>query len=177
MPESTDRSLSMLAAALEKEEFGRDFYVKAARECANELGKEIFGILMKEEGVHIARIKLLYDSLSGGSAWSGDWKSHKGTNENLQKLFRDRMTALGTGIKADTGDIEALDLGMDFEQGAIKFYAEHLPLAADDLERAFVEAMVLEERTHYSTLADIRLFLTDPESYYAEVERHGLDGA
>ena len=37
--------------------------------------------------------------------------------------------------------------------------------------------MVKEERTHYATLSDIKLFLTDPESYYTEIERHGLDGA
>ncbi len=177
MPESTERSLSMLAAAIEKEEFGRDFFAKAVSDCKNELGKEIFRTLLKEEGVHIARIKQVYDALSTGSGWSTEWKALKGTNENLQQLFRDRLAKLGTGVKGDTGDIEALDLGMEFEQGAIKFYEEHLPSASDDLERAFVETLIKEERTHYATLADIKQFLTNPESYYTEMERHGLDGA
>ncbi len=177
MPESTDRSLYMLATALEKEEFGRDFYAKAFKECKNDLGKDIFRTLLAEEGVHIARIRRIYESLSAGKAWSDDWRSLKGTNDDLQKLFRERMSALGSVITADTGDLEAVNLGIEFEQGAIKFYEDQLGHASEGLERRFVEAMSKEERTHFATLSDIKLFLTDPESYYTELERHGLDGA
>ncbi|MEW6352168.1 MAG: ferritin family protein [Thermodesulfobacteriota bacterium] len=177
MPGSTERSLSMLAAALEKEEFGRDFFAKAMNDCKNELGKDIFRTLLKEEGVHIARIKHIYDALAAGRAWSDEWKSYKGTDENLQRLFRERLESLAPGASADTGDIEAINLGLEFEQGAIKFYEAHLPSASDDLERAFVQTLIKEERTHYATLSDIKLFLTNPESYYTELEHHVLDGA
>lgn len=177
MAEEGNRSLRMLASALEKEQRGLEFYKTAESKCANELGKDIFRMLAAEERVHIARIKQIYGSLEGGKSWPGDWKSHKMENENLQKLFRERMAGLGPKIRAETGDLEALDVGIEFEQGAINFYEQELPRASDPLEREFIEQMIWEERTHYRSLSEIKQYLTDPESWFAEMERHGLDGA
>jgi rubrerythrin len=177
MAEDTDRSLQMLATALEKEEKGRDFYEKAASTCANELGKEIFGVLTVEEGIHIQRVKEIYDSLKGAKSWTGDWKKYTLPNENLQELFRERMIKLGPKVNAETGDLEAVDIGMGFEQGAIEFYEEELTKAEDPLEREFIERMIQEERSHFASLSDMKLYLTNPQSWLAEVERHGLDGA
>ncbi len=70
MAEGSERSLQMLAAALEKEEKGREFYRDAAAKCSNDLAKEIFRILTSEEGVHITRIKQIYTALEGGKKWS-----------------------------------------------------------------------------------------------------------
>ena len=36
------------------------------------------------------------------------------------------MASQASEIKADTGDLAAVDLGMEFEQGAIKFYEDQL---------------------------------------------------
>ena len=177
MAEGVDRSLQMLATALEKEERGRDFYIKATSTCVNELGKEIFRMLTKEEAVHISRVKAIYEALEGGKAWSADWKTHKMENEDLEKLFRDRILTQGSKVTSQTGDLEALDVGLEFEQGAINFYEDALKKATEPLEREFVEAMIREERSHYAALSDIKHYLTDPASWHAEMERHGLDGA
>ncbi|MCA1961261.1 MAG: ferritin family protein [Desulfomonile sp.] len=177
MTETGDRSLKMLAAALEKEVRGRDFYVKAVATCTNELGRDIFRILTAEEGVHIRRVKEIYEGLSGGKPWSGEWKNYRMENENLQALFRKRMRNLGSKIKADTGDLEALDIGLKFEQGAIDFYKKELGKATDPLEQEFIEVMIREEQSHYASLADVKLYLMNPESWYIETERHTLDGA
>ena len=61
MPEIADRSLAMLAAALEKEEFGRDFYAKAYKESQNELGRTVSGPV-SGGGYSIARIKRIYEA-------------------------------------------------------------------------------------------------------------------
>jgi len=177
MAEEGSRSLQMLASALEKEQRGLEFYKTAESKCANELGEDIFRMLAAEEGVHITRIKEIYTSLEGGKAWPGDWKSHKMENENLQKLFRERMAGLGSKVGAETGDLEALNVGIELEQGAINFYEQELTRASDQLEREFIEQMIREERSHYQSLSEIKQYLTDPESWFAEMERHGLDGA
>ena len=44
-------------------------------------------------------------------------------------------------------------------------------------EKKFLERMIQEERTHHSTLTDMKLYLSDPSSYFIETEKHGLDGA
>ncbi len=177
MTEAGNRSLQMLATALEKEERGRDAYLKAVSTCTNDLGKEMFRMLAADEGVHITRVKQIYEGLKRGKTWTDQWKSRKLENENLEALFRDRMARLGKAVKAETGDLEAVDVGMGFEQGAIAFYEQELKAATDPPEREFLDAMIREERSHFAALADVKLFLTNPDSWYIEHEHHRLDGA
>ncbi len=140
MEESCERCLAMLSTALEKEEKGRDFYKDAVDKCGTELGKELFRSLMIDEGVHIQRIKQIYESLHGGQPWSDDWQSIKGINEDLQKLARQRINDLGSQIKAETTDLDALEIGIKMEQGAINFYEEQLKKATHDLKKNSLNA-------------------------------------
>ena len=176
MAEGGERSLKMLAAAMEKEERGRAFYAEAVDKCSNELGKQIFRTLAAEEGIHLKRVKEIYEALKAGKSWSGDWRAHTQDNEDLEKLFKERMAAQGTKITADTGDLEAVEIGLEFEQGAVKFFEQALTEAVEPLEKEFIELMIREERSHYESLADVKLFLTDPESWFSASEHHGLDG-
>jgi rubrerythrin len=177
MGEQSERSLKMLATALEKEKKGRDFYIESTEKCTNQLGKDIFRMLTSEEGVHITRIKDIYSALQGGKPWSAEWKSHQPDNENLQELFRKRMRDLGTNVTSNTGDVEAIEVGLKFEQSAIDFYEQELTKAVEPLEKQFIETMIKEERVHYGSLADVKQFLTEPELWMAEMEHHTLDGA
>jgi rubrerythrin len=177
MTTGDDRSLRMLAAALKKEEAGRDFYKEASEKCSNEIGKELFNILVVEEGIHIKRVKQIYDSLRGGSAWTEGWRSFEGVNETLQKVIRERINNLGPKIPVIEKDLEAVEIGMQMEQGSIKFYEEELPKATEALEKEFIKRMIAEEHTHYASLADLKLYLSDPESWFTEKEGPTLDGA
>lgn len=177
MAERSEPAFKMLAAAIEKEQQAIDFYKEAARKCSDPLGKDIFEMLTTQEGVHIARIKELYTDLESKGAWTSSWKDHKQENDNLQQLFRTRMAETEPKAKGSTGDIEALTVGMEMEQGAIDFYFKELDRAEDPTEREFIQRMIREERSHYGALADIRLYLSNPESWHVEMERHVLDGA
>lgn len=172
-----DRSLSMLAAALEKEEKGRDFYKEASEKCRNELGRELFQTLMVEEGVHIKRIKQIYEGLHGGGSWTEEWKSFRGVNEALQSVIRHRISTLGTKAESVAGDLEAVEIGISMEQSSIYFYEKELAKATDTLEREFIKKMIEEERIHFASLEDVKLYLTNPESWFTEKERPLLDGA
>lgn len=176
MTHHNEAILGMLAAALEKEERGRDFYKKASESCVDKLGKDMFRSLMIDEGAHISRIKEIYAELQGGKQWSDQWKKFKLENADLQKLFQDRMQKLGPRVKGETGDIEALGIGIEMEQGAVNFYQDSLAKATDSMEKEFCELMLVEERKHFAALQDLKLYLQDPESWYAELERHGYDG-
>ena len=177
MAEGSERSLQMLAAALEKEDKGREFYRDAAAKCTNDLAKEIFRILTSEEGVHITRIKVIYSALEGGKSWSQEWKAHKQENADLQSLLRERSRKLESSVKGETSELKAVDIGIGMEEGSIKFYSDQLAKAVDPLEKEFVDQMIGEERSHLRSLEDLKLFLTNPDSWYIEKEHHGLDGA
>lgn len=177
MEDWCDRTLQMLAIAIEKEEKGRDFYKDAVAKCANELGKQIFRSLMADEGVHIQRLKQIHEQIYKRKAWSEDWKACRVENEDLNKLVRERIAKLGPKVKAESGDLEALEIGIQMEQGAITFYEERLGKASESLERDFVQHMIAEERRHFAALEDLKLYFTNPESWFIEKEHHVLDGA
>jgi rubrerythrin len=68
-------------------------------------------------------------------------------------------------------------MARDFEVRSIAFYENHLAQATDPLEQAFLKQMVQEEKSHYQALQDTHYYLTDPEGWFMEKERAGLEGA
>ena len=177
MPKSLERALQMLSTALEMEKKGKDFYEKAVTECQNEPGRVMFQMLMKDERIHMDRILQVHESLKKGDPWPEDWKSIKPDHEDLSAFFGKMASAHGTTITATTNDLEALDVGIDFESRAVAFYQDHLEASEDPLERAFIEQMIAEEKGHYAALSDMKLYLSDPSTWFAEQEHSGLDGA
>jgi len=176
MTHHDDRAMSMLAAALEKEEKGRDFYKKASENCVNPLGREIFRTLMVDEGAHVKRVKEIFGALTKGEKWDTNWKNYKVENEDLQKLFRKRIQTVGSRVDGDNSDVEAISIGIEMEQGAIEFYEDQLSKASDPLEKEFAPIMISEERGHYGALKDLKMYFENPESWFAEKERGLLDG-
>lgn len=167
----------MLNLALQKEEKGRQFYQEAAAKCASEVGKEMFRSLMADEGVHIKRIKEIFTTLQKGHGWNSDWRKLQIENEDLRSLVKDRMTRLGPKVKPESRDLNAVNIALEMEQGAITFYDDQLAKASDPLEKDFIIQMIAEERTHFAALEDVKMFLESPEAWFAEKERSGLDGA
>ena len=177
MAENNDRAVRMLTAALNLEKKGRAFYEEASTTCGNPLGREIFQMLMKDEVVHMDRIRKIYESLNAGEPWSTAWKEMKVKNRDLRKLFKEWTTRHGGAAGADAGDIEALDVGIDLEGKAVSFYQDHLVGAKDKIECAFIELMIAEERHHYKALTDMKQYLSDPDAWFLESERGAMDGA
>jgi len=173
----SERALKMLSTALEMEEKGYKFYHKFVAECGIGVAGQIFKLLMEDELVHIQRIKSIYEFLNGGGGWSDEWKLKAEAHENLGQVFRDLAKEYGANISCSTSDLEALNIGLDFEKKAMQFYNEHLRSAQDELEREFLEAMIHEESRHYDLLDDMKFYLTDPDHWFMEKSRSGLDGA
>jgi rubrerythrin len=166
----------LLAVALEKEIKGRDFYRDAMQKSTNELGKELFRSLSVDESVHIDRIKKIYAALTGGQVWPTDWKSLHVENEDLNKLTRTRIEQFGKNMAPDMSDVEAINIGVQMEQTAIKFYEEQLEKAADPIEKEFATQMIAEERSHFAALESLKEFFSNPAGFYLELEKPALEG-
>ena len=176
MTNGQDRSLQMLSEALQLEKKGEEFYKQAVATCQNDLGREIFRMLMKEEGLHMDRILKIYNSLKEGQTWSEDWKSMKSDHKDLRVLFREMASEHGTKITVNTIDLDALNVGIDLEWRSIAFYKKNLTKAQDSIERDFIEQMIREENSHHAVLSDMKLYLADPTGWFFEHEHTGLDG-
>ena len=177
MTNGQDSSLQMLSEALELEKKGEAFYKQAVSTCQNDLGREIFRMLMKDEGLHMDRILKIYNSLKAGQTWSEDWKSITPDHKDLGVLFREMASAHGKSITANTSDLDALNMGIDLELRSISFYKKSLTKAQDSIERDFIEQMIGEENSHHAVLSDMKLYLADPAGWFFEHEHTGLDGA
>ncbi|MBU2548594.1 MAG: ferritin family protein [Proteobacteria bacterium] len=176
MSETSDRSKKMLATALEMEERGKAYYEKAALATKNEVGRGVFKMLAEYEVEHMERIKEIYSVLSGGQGWSESLVSF-GLATDLGAVFRKLAEAQREHVRAATSDVEAMSVGVRFESASVKFYEDQLSRAGDLLERRFLELMVAEERGHLNLLSDLRFYYMDPEAWFMEKERAGLDGA
>jgi rubrerythrin len=172
-----DTAMKMLGAALEMEARGREFYEQAIGKCGNRLGRDIFAKLRDDEIVHQDRIRAIYRSLEGGTPWSEDWKKMKAGAAGLGSLFRDLAKKEGKNIRADTGDIEALEVGITLESRSVEFYQDHLEAAGDPLEREFTAQMVAEEKSHFDLLVDMKYYFSDPAGWFEEKEKIHVDGA
>jgi rubrerythrin len=177
MSSVSESSLVMLDKALEMEKKGKDFYEGAVGRSKNEMGREIFQTLKHDEDVHIARIVDIYGNLTKGNAWNSDWKAKKFSHGDLTLFFSDLARKHRAETTVDVGDVEALDIGIDFELRSVAFYEQSLAGAKEALERDFVQRMIVEEKSHHKILEDAKLYLTDPSSWFREQERGGLDGA
>lgn len=177
MLSESDRCLKMVAAALEDEEKGIALYENAVAVCNLELATEIFQMLLAQERDHIKRLKAIYSSLQSGEAWSDLWKYENVEDEDLREFFEDQITQSVHKIKAKSGDLQTLEIGITMEQESIEFYENHLQNATDSLEREFLTFLIDQERVHFAVLQDLKLFFSDPESWFIEKERHAMDGA
>ncbi|MDH3346117.1 MAG: ferritin family protein [Kiritimatiellaceae bacterium] len=171
-----DRAIKMLATALDMEKKGETFYEKAMNECKTEPGKGIFRMLMADEIIHYKRIKKIYDSLEAGLDWADEWKLLEVKTKQLGTFFKKITDKHGSDIKSETTDLEAMDVGIDLELQAVKFYEAHLTKATDQTEREFLMRMISEERGHYRALSDMKFYLIDPVSWFRDKERTGLEG-
>jgi rubrerythrin len=163
----------MLAKAMEMEKKGKDYYDKAVKDTKNEMGKKIFKMLGEDETKHQQRIKEIYDKISGGNPFPED-KVVK-----IEEEFNpDRLKQLFVDInKADPNDIEALKMGIKFEETAVNYYEKYLPEAKDKMEKRFIKEMISEEKSHHKALVEMHYYFTDPEAWMMERERVSLDGA
>lgn len=177
MAEPDKNAIEMVGTALEMEEKGKAFYAKALAECKNELGRDIFTKLRADEDVHIERIREIYESLTEGKGWTDAWKSRKVEDLGLKEIFRKLAQKHGEKIDMSTGDLEALEIGMEFEQKAVAFYEKHFNASSDEMEKEFTRMMIEEERGHYAALADTKFYIENPEAWFEEKGRSLLDGA
>lgn len=169
-------ALNMLETALEMEMKGQDFYKKAVDSCHDKLGKEMFNFLLHEEVVHVKRIRMIFEDIKQGRDLTNGWKSVSPRANGLESFFGDLITKHSSKSDVCTDDIKALDVGIDFETKAIKFYTQELLLTKNDLMKEFVQMMMLEEQKHLEILEDMKMYLVDPEGWNAKIDRLDFSG-
>jgi rubrerythrin len=172
---SIEANLQALEKALQLEIDGMAFYRKASNSAQNTVTKEMFAYLADAEVTHMDRIKHISDSLNMTGNWSKaeQDQGHAGIKEVFSRLARKNKDSLAPAAT----EMQALDTGLDLEVKSIDFYTIQFGKAGDANEKAFYSSLIEEEESHFRILKDMKFYLEQPDAWFIEHERHGLDGA
>ncbi len=176
MDKKTQDRIKALEVALNNEARERDFYLKHRERTTNPHGKRMFATIANDESEHYQRILGLSKKLKEEGKWPETIPIQvKGTEIKavVQKLVDD----VDTKSKADTNDIKAVEIAIDFEAKGEKFYRDLASTVENPMEKKFYEFLSAIEREHFLSLKDTSDYFQDPAGWYRVKERHHIDGA
>lgn len=170
------KTFEALQAAIKFEEDGRAFFLAANGKTKEKFGKSIFLSLADAELDHIERIKAIYESLSKIGEWP-DTPSLFSPKRPLKNIFEEAMEEINWNVKPTTGEMEAVNLGIQYEVKGLKLYTDLSNSATHWLEKKFYTQLGNEERGHMLLLKDVESYYADPVHWFSAKERSHWDGA
>jgi len=172
---SNDINKDVLSNAIKFEEDGRKLYLECADKTEHQWGKSLFLSLADDEVMHIERLKETFNKLSISEKFTGA-PLPLAADKQWKNIFEKAKGTIDSVVKASTSDIDALQLGIDFEERGMKYYSKLSEESKNPLEKKFYRILAQEENRHFLILKDSHEMLTDPASWFEKTEKIGLDG-
>ena len=167
MIEEIDTALAILKRAMQVEQEGREFYMKAAQTTRDEKGQKTFRALASDEENHLRLIKRQHDALTSESMWISS-PEVKPVQIDLDKpLFPEGKEALDKTVTAKSSDSDALLFGLDIETKSFDMYRRAAVGTADALCKAVFEFLAGEEKGHFDILMMRYEYLAGPIGWSA----------
>ena len=175
MSSSTEKRIKALEVALNNESRERDFYLKHAERTSNSFGKLMFQSIAKDENEHFLKIRELHQKLKEKGKWP-ETIPLKVKGVDMKAVLKKVIASVEKSAEADTDDVEAVKIAIDFESKGEKFYSDLRDSVDDPIERQFYGMLASMEREHRLSLEDTYDYFKDPEGWYRMKEKHNLDG-
>jgi rubrerythrin len=145
LSENRKETLDAIMRALEIEKETFDYYTRAEQKTFDPGGKRIFRWLAKTEEVHYMKLSELYSSLEEG----GRWVFYGGSTISLEAEEPGEKQ-----VGFTTGDLEALEIGMDIEKKGIAYYDELALKTGDPDGKKMLLKLREEEVEHLRVITD-----------------------
>ena len=171
-----DKRMNALAFALENEEKEREFYLDQARKTKNMAGKNMFKQIADEEKEHYEMLKKLHEKWEQQKKWPATIPL-KVSGSAVKQVLRSMAGKKSARIAGTEDDLKAIRTAIDFEARGVALYSKLEKQSTDPKEKAFFSMLAGVEREHLLSLRETEEFLSDPASWFANVERPTLDGA
>jgi rubrerythrin len=168
-------NLNALNVALDNEMREREFYLKNAERTKNPVGKAMFTQIADEELEHYERLKEIHEKWQKNETWP-ETVPLKVKNTIVKDILKESLEKADAMAEKDDDDLKAIQTAIDFESKGVSHYAHLRDSVFDPKEKEFFNLLSTIEHEHYLSLKDTEEYLTDPASWYAKTERHGLDG-
>ncbi len=176
MDEKTRERIKALETALNNEQWEKEFYLKHAQRTSNALGKAMFESIAADEDEHYQRLLQLHTTLEKEGKWP-ETIPLKVKDTQVKDVLKKFVESIDTGKKADTSDMEAVEIAIEFETKGEAFYNKLEKSSDNEQEKQFFKLLASMEREHRLSLEDTYEFFRDPEGWYRMQEGHTLDGA
>ena len=161
---------------MENEEKEREFYLANARRTKNMAGKNMFKQIADEEKEHYEVLKALHDKWEKQKKWPATvpLAVKKSLAGSILQAMSGKKSARITGSE---DDLKAVRTAIDFEARGVALYTKLEKESTDPKEKEFFNLIASVERDHLLSLRDTQEFLTDPATWYQNMEKPMLDGA
>lgn len=170
------KTFEALQAAIKFEEDGRTFFLAASEKTEEKFGRSTFLGLADAELDHIQRIRAIYESLSRTGQWP-DTPALFSAKRPVKNIFQEAITEIDQNVKPITGELEAVKLGIQYEEKGLKLYTDLSHAASHWLEKKFYNQLGNEERGHMLLLKDMEAYYNDPVHWFSAKEKSHWDGA
>jgi len=159
-----------LNTAIQFERDGFDFYTGAATKAVSDLAKAVFESLAQDELRHIGFLK----TLSAGEATVRS--ESQALAERLRPIFKAASEAVREAAEVAVDDVEALNLGVERENAAVRAYTDAAQAAEPGEFRHLCEVLVGVEQGHRQLLENVIEYLEHPDSFFLREERWIVEG-
>jgi len=173
MPTEQEKVIAALKYAIDMEQEGKDFYLKACSESSNDLGKKLLESLANQEDYHRAKFEEIYENIRKTHDWPPvKFKTDGG--RTLRTIFAE--TESSTCKPGNDSELEILERARHMEGDSYDFYIKHSREAKSAAEREFFTTIADEEHEHQLVLTDYLEYLKNPAGWFVMKERHSIDG-
>lgn len=170
----TEARIKALEVALENEMRERDFYLKQKERTNNPLGQRMFASIAADEDEHYRRILELHDRLRKEGKWPESLPLKvKGTE--IKKILQEMVAPVALSSKADTDDLEAVQVAIAFETKGELFYKDLARRVEVPVEKDFYGLLASMEREHRLSLEDTYEYFQDPAGWHQRKEKPHID--
>lgn len=146
------KAMEILRQAMQIEQEGQEFYLKAAQTTKDKKGQEMFDMLAKDEQNHFQIIRKQYNALKSRNKWISSPEIKK-THINLNEpLFPKDKETFEKVITTKSNDIDALLFGLDIENKSYDLYYKAASETTDTLGKTMFEFLAGQERGHFNIL-------------------------
>ncbi len=177
MDTNQDPMLTIFCTAIEMKEKKKALYEGAMKTCPDQVGIETFRMLKDAEEDHARSLQAAYEELKKGSVPADACRFVPFDGEDKKSLLRRIAREHGRMPRACLDDVAAIETGLSLENASISFLDKQARSAEDKGVRELLERLIGEERQHCIVLADLKFYYTDPEGWFIEKGKAGLDGA
>jgi rubrerythrin len=161
--ENLRRQMSILAAAIQVEKYGYEFYTAMSKCIKDKNGKIILKSLAEDESQHRAWLERQIDRISPGKNPATITPDQSYIRLIPSKIF---PSTTGETCLVLEDEIKGLEIGVQIEKNSVRMYSEAADLSSDPETRVVMLRLANWEKGHQKILEENLQYLRRGGSWY-----------